>query len=1187
MAKLNPNISRRGFVRLALAGAGALALSQGATPAEAEQAAAAAAGTYPNEFTVAILSDIHYMSHRLFSECDDFVKAENSDRKMFRQSADILTKALEDVKAYQPDAIFVSGDLTKDGEHVCHDEVHTMLRDTASAIKDATNKDVKVRVINGNHDINNNIDSKDFSSGVAVDDNDLVKSLNPAAFREMWNDCGYSDAEMKYIDAGQGGIDGQGGSVSYVTRFVAPDNQSAITMICVDSCRYSADMTDFGTDEHETHGRITGVPDAYDPSVEPTGLLKWVCDQADAAKKRGDVVIAMQHHGIVPHFGQEPTILSDYLVENYDTVAAYYAAHGITCVLTGHMHANDVSAHNFPNIEGSPTIYDIETCATVTYPSDIRYLKIKYGPDEQLNGQTGAILDFASHKLGAIKYTLKNTDGTPAKIDYYDDRTMDSIDDITAFGKDHLIKEDLLTNVMAVYGGQAIDYIEADPAKGPYYIESLKIAGGGIKPSLGTLMGFMLGQEVPGDQVNQFLFTYLTDALTKAGYTSAATGLQYNLPSSVPSQLGKSVSIWYDANAAKITIRNRAEAASTEKASELVVSEEQAQAVQEAATTALAQGGVMAAADTTIYFTMTIGATGDKSLNAFLDKMFKSIDDTLVPNKEKIVACVQRILIDACEAKLVSDPDEQLLAAINYAYGCHLFGDEKREGWAQTAFDDMAHKTGTDPNDPTVNVKNDGSLIGYVRTAIDGYAADDPNKPDKDTGAGQGKAADILELLANVQTDLTSLVEVSFDNGFIGLIGGPIVNAFLGGYKTLADLVNSFTKDKTLGLVIPDIPALTNFVMPILYTMTDDPNLSQGGAEASTSTNPDGTLADSKQGDHFFAFQRGGQPFEQKVTIAGNGVVDGKVTLKPGDTLTLTATYTKTAVMALSEYNGPWSTSDAKVASVDEQGTDDGTGTLTTTVTAVAAGDAVISAMYNGVTGTIAVHVEAASKPTGVAPDILNVDFRRRSAKDWVSGHTLNRSHYSGGTRMDKKLRQPVAMMDGKGGLGYDLTADDYKKMIDNGFTMELLFRVPSTPDGYHSLFDNVQNDGMGLYLDGSTLTFEVKEGTSSSKTVTVADIQPSTWYHVVAVNDNVSSAPSMSITLNGGDKTTTPDAQAVGSQETSYTIYVGAETSMNNGAPENPAVRNTAIAFARIYGKPLTDDEAAQLYQKSGLAGK
>ena len=245
-----------------------------------------------------------------------------------------------------------------------------------------------------------------------------------------------------------------------------------------------------------------------------------------------------------------------------------------------------------------------------------------------------------------------------------------------------------------------------------------------------------------------------------------------------------------------------------------------------------------------------------------------------------------------------------------------------------------------------------------------------------------------------------------------------------------------------------------------------------------------------------------------------------------------------------------------------------------------------VAEAYKAVTG--------AMKPAETKP-LLNVDFRRRSAKDWAAGHTLNRSHYSGGTRMDKKLRQPVAMMDGKGGLGYDLTADDYAA-LKGGFAMELLFRVPSTPDGWHALFDNVQTDGMGLYLggasqaagEGNVLVFDVKAGNTSKK-VTYGGIAAGTWYHVVAVNDNrgANGTAGMTLYVNGGEPTTSPDAQEVGSQETSNTIYVGAETSPNNGAPELPAVRNTAIAFARIYGRPLSAEQAAQLYQKSGLAGK
>ena len=429
MAQLNPNISRRGFMRLALAGAGAAAFAWAfAQDPEAAYAAeeASAAAPYANTVKVAILSDIHYMSHTLFAENDAFHSAENSDRKLFRQSADILDKALQDVRAYKPNAIFVSGDLTKDGEQVCHNEVRTKLLQAAGGSAEGC----VVRIINGNHDINNNVDGRNFKEIAANGEAAPAGTVKPSEFRSdtYYGKCGYNDADELYVNSSyypqpEPGHDATAGAASYVTHFDGTDG-TKVTMICVDSCRYSYDTTDTGTDEHETHGRITGVPkDAdgnavFDPSqLGTTGLLPWILKKAQDAKNNGDVVFAMQHHGIVAHFGQEPTIFADYLVEDYDVVARYYAWAGISCVLTGHMHANDVAVHQFPEFRDTsnhptavPAIYDIETCATITYPSDIRYLTLNFGKDA--DGATGATLAFASHKLGAVTYSLKNEDGS-------------------------------------------------------------------------------------------------------------------------------------------------------------------------------------------------------------------------------------------------------------------------------------------------------------------------------------------------------------------------------------------------------------------------------------------------------------------------------------------------------------------------------------------------------------------------------------------------------------------------------------------------------------------------------------------------------------------------------------------------------------------------------------------------------
>lgn len=82
-------ISRRGFVTLSIAGAGVTAAAM-ATPEAAyadEPALAPVVADYPNQIKIAHLSDTHFFSKRLYSDCPDFTIAEHSDRKMFRSPA--------------------------------------------------------------------------------------------------------------------------------------------------------------------------------------------------------------------------------------------------------------------------------------------------------------------------------------------------------------------------------------------------------------------------------------------------------------------------------------------------------------------------------------------------------------------------------------------------------------------------------------------------------------------------------------------------------------------------------------------------------------------------------------------------------------------------------------------------------------------------------------------------------------------------------------------------------------------------------------------------------------------------------------------------------------------------------------------------------------------------------------------
>ena len=99
-------------------------------------------------------------------------------------------------------------------------------------------------------------------------------------------------------------------------------------------------------DEHETSGAISA------------DLEQWVLEQIAAAKQRGDTVIGMEHHGMIPHFSMEPDLLPMYLVNDYERLSREFADAGMQYIFTGHMHANDIASLT---TEQGNTLYDIET----------------------------------------------------------------------------------------------------------------------------------------------------------------------------------------------------------------------------------------------------------------------------------------------------------------------------------------------------------------------------------------------------------------------------------------------------------------------------------------------------------------------------------------------------------------------------------------------------------------------------------------------------------------------------------------------------------------------------------------------------------------------------------------------------------------------------------------------------------
>ena len=356
------------------------------------------------DLKIAVMSDTHYLSPTMIKNSEDYVTDLNSDRKLFTESSQINLELLDAVREDKPDVLLVSGDLTKDGELEGHREFAARLQQVQKDVPG-----MKVYVINGNHDVRNS-DAKNFNtaSGKAVP----ATRTEPADFVSVY-DFVYSDESVvaRYTPpSGKGS-----GQLSY-----AATPCEGLTLIVLDTCCYSADNTSDNEDEHETRGEMSSE------------LVEWAVGQIKAAKANGDRVIGMAHHGFIPHFSMEPDVLGMYLVEDYAEISAKLADAGLEMIFTGHMHANDIAAMT---TENGNTLYDIETGSNLTYPSPMRFVQLR-----EVSGSLVASVNTLNH-IGPISYYNAITGKS------------ETIADVTEYGREHGLSEDMLRTVAGSYVG--------------------------------------------------------------------------------------------------------------------------------------------------------------------------------------------------------------------------------------------------------------------------------------------------------------------------------------------------------------------------------------------------------------------------------------------------------------------------------------------------------------------------------------------------------------------------------------------------------------------------------------------------------------------------------------------------------------------------------------------------------------
>jgi len=281
---------------------------------------------------IAIISDLHVMAPELLlnegSAIEEYLAR---DRKMLRESAEILSTLVDSILEIKPQLTLVTGDLTKDGERVSHHLVAKHLQRLVDA-------GIQVLVIPGNHDINNP-DAKVYDGDTATPTATITRS----EFADIYRHMGYDERSRRDPD-----------SLSYCREV-----DGGLVILGIDACMDRLN-TFVSRGDSRDHCKASGRLEA--------DSRQWLEDQVIQARNSGKQVIAMMHHHLVPHFHMEDTLASPYMVDNARELCLRLAEAGVHVIFTGHLHISDISQTTLP----CGDMVEVATAAAVGYPCQWR-----------------------------------------------------------------------------------------------------------------------------------------------------------------------------------------------------------------------------------------------------------------------------------------------------------------------------------------------------------------------------------------------------------------------------------------------------------------------------------------------------------------------------------------------------------------------------------------------------------------------------------------------------------------------------------------------------------------------------------------------------------------------------------------------------------------------------------------------
>lgn len=266
------------------------------------------------------IADTHYFSPSLCTKGRAYDLRSDSDQKCLLETGGIIDAAFSDISESDTQAVMIVGDLTNDGEIICHQEFRNKLYELK--------KRLPVYVVTATHDWCCDCNPRRFIGDSVKTD---VDTLMPYKLRDFYYDFGPCDANAEYL-----------------TNL----NLTSYTVDIGENVRLFA-----LNDDQNGKGR-SGYTEEH---------FEWIEKQAEKARADGKIIIAMEHHLIIAHTS---TLITGgtTCVGDREYVASRLADAGIKYIFVGHSHMQSVE--NYTSENGN-VITQINVGSLCGYPAPI------------------------------------------------------------------------------------------------------------------------------------------------------------------------------------------------------------------------------------------------------------------------------------------------------------------------------------------------------------------------------------------------------------------------------------------------------------------------------------------------------------------------------------------------------------------------------------------------------------------------------------------------------------------------------------------------------------------------------------------------------------------------------------------------------------------------------------------------